>query len=561
MDYDSFKTDRDDIVRDGAGFEAYRRPGDLIDSQHPKITAYARRVAGEGSDREKALRLYYAVRDDLRYDPYNTPMKREAYRASTTLAAGHGYCVNKAGLMAAVCRAVGIPARVGYADVRNHMTTKRLSELMGSDIFYYHGYTEVWLDGRWVKATPAFNKELTERFGLKPLDWDGVADSIYHPFDLGGRRHMEYLGYRGVFADIPFDEIRGAFRHYYPRMTRAQEEMPLGGDLGGDFGAEGAAGSHQEVSLVPRSAGYVALLVALGSFGPLTMSIYTPVMPSVGADLGAGADSVKLTLTTYMLGFAVGQLFYGPMSDRFGRRPVLLGGLIFFTAATFGCSLRALDRRADRSAHPAGPRCRVGLGDRPRAHARRLHVPGNAAGDELDIARPEHRAVAVADDRRFSGELAGWRATFWFVGGFGTILLVVTLVGLRETNKFRSDRIDLGKLLRGSGEMLRDRQFLGNVLTLGFAFAINFGMLAGVPFILQDSLGFSPREFGADRAALGRRLHRRHPGRTIGWSAACADRHHARLGLVPRSGSVGHGHSVAVAASSPGGRSSGRTWC
>jgi transglutaminase-like putative cysteine protease len=240
MNYDSFKSDRDDTVRDGASFQAYRRPGDLIDSEHPKITAYASRVAGEGSDREKALRLYYAVRDDLRYDPYNTPMRREAYRASATLATGHGYCVNKAGLMAAVCRAAGIPARVGYADVRNHMTTKRLSELMGSDIFYYHGYTEVRLDGRWVKATPAFNKELTERFGLKPLEWDGVADSIYHPFDLGGRRHMEYLGYRGVFADIPFDEIRGAFHHYYPRMARAQEELPLGGSLGGDFGAEGA---------------------------------------------------------------------------------------------------------------------------------------------------------------------------------------------------------------------------------------------------------------------------------------------------------------------------------
>ena len=141
-------------MRDGAAVEAYRRPGDLIDSQHPKITAYARRVAGEGSDHEKALRLYYAVRDDLRYDPYNTPMKREAYRASTTLAAGHGFCVNKAGLMAAVCRAVGIPARVGYADVRNHMTTKRLSDLMGSDIFFYHGYTDVWRGLLLAKALP-----------------------------------------------------------------------------------------------------------------------------------------------------------------------------------------------------------------------------------------------------------------------------------------------------------------------------------------------------------------------------------------------------------------------
>src|ERR1700744_5886363 len=143
MDYDSLRTASDDIVRDSAGFDAYLRPGALIDSDHPKIVDYARRVAGEGSPREKALRLYYAVRDGLRYDPYNTPMKSEAYRASTTLATGHGYCVNKAGLMAALCRASGIPARVGYADVRNHMTTRRLSELMGCDVFYYHGYTEV----------------------------------------------------------------------------------------------------------------------------------------------------------------------------------------------------------------------------------------------------------------------------------------------------------------------------------------------------------------------------------------------------------------------------------
>src|ERR1700679_2966548 len=106
MNFDSLRTPDDQAVRDAAPFDTYGQPGALIDSDHPEIIAYARRVAGDGSDREKALRLYYAVRDDLRYDPYNTPMKREAYRASATLAAGHGYCVNKAGLMAAVCRAV-----------------------------------------------------------------------------------------------------------------------------------------------------------------------------------------------------------------------------------------------------------------------------------------------------------------------------------------------------------------------------------------------------------------------------------------------------------------------
>ncbi len=250
------------------------------------------------------------------------------------------------------------------------------------------------------------------------------------------------------------------------------------------------------MSLVPRSAGYVALLVALGSFGPLTMSIYTPVMPSVGADLGAGAESVKLTLTTYMLGFAVGQLFYGPMSDRFGRRPVLLGGLIFFTAATFGCSF------APSIGGLIGLRILQGLGAASGSVIGRALTRDAYTFQEMPlvmswISLGQNIAPSLSPTiGGFLGELAGWRATFWFVGGFGTILLVVTLVGLRETNKFRSDRIDLGKLLRGSGEMLRDHQFLGNVLTLGFAFAINFGMLAGVPFILQDHLGFSPREFG-----------------------------------------------------------------
>ena len=250
------------------------------------------------------------------------------------------------------------------------------------------------------------------------------------------------------------------------------------------------------MSLLPRSAGYVALLVALGSFGPLTMSIYTPVMPSVGADLDAGAESVKLTLTTYMLGFAVGQLFYGPMSDRFGRRPVLLGGLIFFTAATFGCSF------APSIGGLIGLRILQGLGAASGSVIGRALTRDAYTFQEMPlvmswISLGQNIAPSLSPTiGGFLGELAGWRATFWFVGGFGTILLVVTLVGLRETNKFRSDRIDLGKLLRGSGEMLRDHQFLGNVLTLGFAFAINFGMLAGVPFILQDHLGFSPREFG-----------------------------------------------------------------
>ena len=328
-------------------------------------------------------------------------------------------------------------------------------------------------------------------------------------------------------------------------MTRAQEEMPLA-VAWRRFRRGRRCRSRQEVSLAPRSFGYVALLVALGSFGPLTMSIYTPVMPSVGASLGAGADSVKLTLTTYMLGFAVGQLFYGPLSDRFGRRPVLLGGLIFFTVATFACSF------ASSIGGLIGLRILQGLGAASGSVIGRAMTRDAYTFQEMPlvmswISLGQNIAPSLAPTLGgFLGEWASWRATFWFVGGFGTLLLAITLFGLPETNRHRSDRLHLGSLLRGSGEMLRDRQFLGNVLTLGFAFAINFGMLAGVPFILQDHLGFSPQEFGlivllsVGGFTAGTFVNNRLVGRVR------ADRHDARLGLVPRRGSRDHGRTFAL---------------
>lgn len=250
------------------------------------------------------------------------------------------------------------------------------------------------------------------------------------------------------------------------------------------------------MTLVPRSAGYVALLVALGSFGSLTMSIYTPVMPSVGADLGAGSDSVKLTLTTYMLGFAVGQLFYGPLSDRYGRRPVLLVGVSFFIVTTLACSL------APSIGSLIGLRVLQGLGAASGAVLSRALTRDAYSAHEMPVVMSwislgMNISPSIGPTLGgFLGEWLSWRATFWFVGGFGLVLLLVSALGLTETNRHRSAHVDLGSLLRGSGEMLSDRHFLGYVLTLGFAMAINFGMLAGAPFILQDRLGFSPQEFG-----------------------------------------------------------------
>lgn len=216
--------------------EASLSPTAIIDADHAAVRDYALAHAGKGDARERAVRLYYAVRDDVRYDPYGIDLSVEGLRASTVLARGRGWCVNKAVLLAAVCRVVGIPARLGYADVRNHLSTERLRQSMQTDLFHYHGYTAILLDGQWVKATPAFNLSLCEKFRLKPLEFDGRVDSIYHPFDLAGNRHMEYVAFRGEHDDLPLAEIRAAFARYYPRMSGVDS-----GDFDADVARETAA--------------------------------------------------------------------------------------------------------------------------------------------------------------------------------------------------------------------------------------------------------------------------------------------------------------------------------
>lgn len=194
----------------------YLQPGRYIDSGHAAVVAFARKNSSGESSTERAVSLYYAVRDGIRYNPFLDFSKDETFRASDCLAAGEGFCIGKAALLAACARAVGIPARIGFADVKNHLTTPALLERMGTDLFVYHGYTELLLEGRWVKATPAFNVELCRRFKVKPLEFDGREDSIFHPFDEEDRRHMEYLRDHGSHADVPVAQIMQAFREAYP---------------------------------------------------------------------------------------------------------------------------------------------------------------------------------------------------------------------------------------------------------------------------------------------------------------------------------------------------------
>jgi len=199
---------------------AYLEPGRYVDSAHSDILQFSRANSSGKTERERAVSLYYAVRDTVRYNPFLDFTDPAVFTASAVLGAGQGFCIGKAALLTACARASGIAARVGFADVKNHLTSPRLAETMGSDLFVFHGYTELLLEGRWVKATPAFNLALCRRFRVKPLEFDGRCDSIFHPFDEDERRHMEYLRDRGSYADVPVAEIQQAFRDAYPRFYR-----------------------------------------------------------------------------------------------------------------------------------------------------------------------------------------------------------------------------------------------------------------------------------------------------------------------------------------------------
>lgn len=196
----------------------YLQATPVIETDDPMVSAFAKENTRDAADpKTRAVRLYYAVRDGIRYDPYSIDLSMDGLRAGTTLKTQRGWCVTKAILLAACCRSMGIPARLGFADVRNHLSTARMRDLMKTDVFFWHGYTSILINDAWVKATPAFNIELCRRFNIRPLEFDGQHDSLYHPFDMAGNRHMEYLDHRGEFADVPIEAIRETFvREYMP---------------------------------------------------------------------------------------------------------------------------------------------------------------------------------------------------------------------------------------------------------------------------------------------------------------------------------------------------------
>ena len=189
-----------------------------LDSANAHVRAFAERAAaGEPSEIGRVVRLFYAVRDGWRYDPFSIRLDREHYVASKIMSSRAAFCIPKGILLAAAARAVGIPAGIGLSDVINHLTTEKLKAKMGGKTtFIHHGYAVLWLEGRWIKAAPAFNIELCRRFGVRPTEFDGRADAIFQEFDIANRRHMEYTRDHGMWSDFPYERVERDFREFYP---------------------------------------------------------------------------------------------------------------------------------------------------------------------------------------------------------------------------------------------------------------------------------------------------------------------------------------------------------
>jgi transglutaminase-like putative cysteine protease len=196
------------------------RPTEFLDYESDAVASFIANATNDAgpSARELAVALYYAIRDGIQYEIYRSEFSRAGLRASEVVARGRGLCIHKSLLYAACARAVGIPSRLVFVDVRNHLASERLKGLMGSDVFCYHCFARVFVEERWIAATPVFNAKLCHLYRLAPLEFDGVSDSVLHPADEAGASTMEVVRHRGEFDDLPYEQIMDGLRSAHPML-------------------------------------------------------------------------------------------------------------------------------------------------------------------------------------------------------------------------------------------------------------------------------------------------------------------------------------------------------
>ena len=204
--------------------EEYLRSTDIIDSDSPKIKRKAIDLTSQiDTDREKAKALFYFVRDRIKYRiAVFQAMEKEIFGASFTLKRGYGFCITKSILLIALLRAINIPARLCFADIRNHLMTDNFRKFSGTDIMAFHGYAELFINGLWIKVNSAFDIDLCRENKFIPVDFTGDKDALAPLFDLKGRPHFEYVKNRGSFADLPYDTLLSGLVEFYGHRDEQQ---------------------------------------------------------------------------------------------------------------------------------------------------------------------------------------------------------------------------------------------------------------------------------------------------------------------------------------------------
>ena len=239
------------------------------------------------------------------------------------------------------------------------------------------------------------------------------------------------------------------------------------------------------------------LLALLSSFTPLSIDMYLPALPTIAVDLHGTAGDIQLTLSAFMIAFGLGQIFYGPAGDRFGRRPVILGGLAIYVVTSIGCAF------AVEAGHLVGLRFLQGLAACGGVVLARTMVRDLAEKDEAARAMSlMHACSSLAPMLAplIGGQILwflGWRAIFWVLAGIGAVALVVAWLWLPETLRPEHRQpLVLSSVLKRFGELFRHRAFMGYALTGAFQFAALFSFLSGAPFVFIERYGVAPRDFG-----------------------------------------------------------------
>ena len=204
----------------------YLIPGTYINSDHALIIDKADSLTHQLSDeREKSIALFYFVRDSIRYNPYINFLDKEVYIASTILKTESTFCVPKAVLLVALSRAAGIPARIGFADIRNHLMPQKMTDILGGDVIYGHGFAELYLNDEWIMATPAYDKKLCEDNGFVVTDFDAKSHNKLPATDTAGRKHIEYLRYTERYEDLPFEWLTKYYIDTVPSFKNIEQYL------------------------------------------------------------------------------------------------------------------------------------------------------------------------------------------------------------------------------------------------------------------------------------------------------------------------------------------------